>query len=369
MHVVFMGDLARGEQARNVSVTHDLMSPIFRRIGLETRIHTSRINHIHDRAKWFDEWKRSLDSGDTSELDKVDLTNAVVFGFELSSPMIEALNARGVRWVNAYIHPVRFGEDLFFHFEISFPADLSRSFGSETGLFLAANQISQSVDRHAALNDARKTLLILGQDPQDRSVYFDGKFRDLLSYEGEVKSLAEGFDRVLYKPHIAVTEPELDQKILRTFNAEPVDEPNYYRFLAKNRIDLCCAISSSTIHQAKYFGTDAKFLEPRAKKFGPIIDYQRTLSDGAFWAGQFVQMPEAIDTLVKDKVKVRPNLLRSQYTSWGYFSPNPDFSQLETQFAQLRRDVSALHAGLTKLGKRRYLSRLWRGIRGTWRKG
>src|SRR5690606_7186817 len=124
---------------------------------------------------------------------------------------------------------------------------------------------------------------IFGQTPFDRSVYFDGDFRSLGDYFGTLDRLVAGYERVLYKPHPHLTDPDVDALITSRYGAQPCEYSDVYELFVRGNISKACAISSSILEEAPYFAVEAVFLEPRAKRYGPPISYRALIDDPALW--------------------------------------------------------------------------------------
>ena len=325
LEVVFLGDLDRGAQVENIRATYHLFSPVFQSLDVPTQVYFSSRNQKRCVNEWLDDWKSSLVSGTVHpKVRDLDPKSTAVFGFEMSEAMTAALNANGVKWVNACIHPIRFGRDLHFHFEASFDTEFQRYAVPETALFLYANLIKLKGSRHQRKPiDSGRTLLIVGQVPDDRSVFFDGKFMSLLDYEERLRSITSSFDRVLYRPHVNRSDPNLDKQVCDLTNAELAIDLNFYDLLAMERIDACCAISSSTVHEAPYFGVEGIFLEQRARRFGVPIEFGNLLADQQFWSVDFLgkHLPKPRDD--EHVTQTPDNLLRYYYDSWGYMHTAP----------------------------------------------
>ncbi|HEX2966569.1 MAG TPA: hypothetical protein VHO84_12335 [Syntrophorhabdaceae bacterium] len=314
--VMFLGDLYRGNQAENVERIHRLFSPVFRQWDIETFMHISDINRNLVMEEWLEEWRDSLACTRKSDLENCDLRNVSVIGFEMSDIDIRFLNQAEVSWANLAIHPIRFLADLYFEVTTSFTCDLKPHTAGDGLIEFHAN-VLRAKYKLVTQEKYPPTLAIFGQTPNDRSVYFDGGFHDLNDYLPKLDGLTANYERILFRPHPYLTNPEVDELIYERYRAKPCAGANVYEIFVNSGITSACSISSSVIAEASYFGIDAIYLDSRAKIFGPPVDYRLLIDNDEFWSTKFLGQPlssggEAISRAVPE------NYLRSTFGSWGY---------------------------------------------------
>ena len=253
-----------------------------------------------------------------SQLENIDLSNAAVIGFEMSTVDIHYLNQENIPWINLAIHPIRFLDDLYLDVRSSFDYQYSH-LGADLGVIeFCVNSLR---NRYAGYNENQNKLIklaIFGQSPADKSVFFDGNFYSLDSYFSELDALVSEQDEVIYRPHPYATNAKIDDVIFKKYNAIDGSARNVYEMLASGDISTACAISSSVISESQYFGVRSVFLDPRAQKFGPAISYKKLVDESLFW--QRLLDTNSSSQINKISVVVPNNYLRQVFASWGYLT-------------------------------------------------
>jgi glycosyltransferase involved in cell wall biosynthesis len=315
--VVFIGDLCRGDQASNVARIERLFSPVLKQYGVALSTYVTEINRNTVFDEWIESWQRSLSSSCNPALEAVDFEQAAVVGFEIPERDLQYLDQQGVPWVNFAIHPIRFLDDLYFEVSTSFAHNLQEHEAS-IGLMDLCVQALRTRYSADTINHPN-TLAIFGQTPIDKSVYFDGQFHRLDSYLSRLDELVQRHDRVLFKPHPYLTDTEVDRLICERYDATLSTGSDVYELFITAGITTACAISSSVITEAPYFGITAEFLEPRAKRFGPPISYRSLIDDQQFWAEGLLGR-DAVVGVTRISQAVPTNYLRRVFASWGYMT-------------------------------------------------
>lgn len=357
--VVFIGDLNRGEQADNVVRMQRLFSPVLKQLNVASFLHVSEINRCSRLEEWLGAWRQSLDDEQNRELDAADLIGAAVIGFELPGRDLEILTARGIRWVNFEIHPLRFLDDLYFEVRTSFPGGLDRH-SAGAGLVEFCVQSLRSKYPFAAGSRSPDTLAIFGQAPFDRSVYFDGQFHRLDSYLDRLDDLVGRHCRVLYRPHPYMTDANIDRLILQRYSAELSSDRDVYGVLINQGIKTACAISSSIISEVPHFGILGEYLEPRAKRFGPAVSYRALLDDQSFWSEGLLGRGKELAS-ARISVAVPENYLRRVFASWGYVT---DKQLNDERVTAVEKSVNDIHGRLVAVeGGAKMLGEVMAGLR------
>lgn len=337
--VIFLGDPYRGDQAGNIKRLEGLFSPALQQIGVPFTTHISAINTILDPDEWLNEWKSSLESDSSCALETIDFSKAAVIGFEIPEKELRYLEKEEIPWVNVSIHPVRFLDDLYLEVSSSFSYDMEQHAASEGLISFCVNSLRINHAPTTAQNHP-STLAIFGQTPIDKSVYFDGQFHRLDSYLTQLDELAQSHDEIIFKPHPHLTDPNVDQLILERYHATQIETENVYELLANGSINTACAISSSIISEAPYFGITGIFLEPKARRFGSPISYRTLLDDRCFWEEGLLQR-QANDCKNHISRAVPANYLRQVFSSWGYVTEEQSIEKrLQTKQAELMNDIA-----------------------------
>ncbi|MBU1235853.1 MAG: glycosyltransferase [Gammaproteobacteria bacterium] len=323
--VHFIGDVSRAGQAGNIRKLYWLFSPVFKQMDVECLLHISQVNESTDLQENIGAWKASLDGSGVSPLKDLDLEDVAVIAFEAAPRDLDYLTERNVSWVNLAIHPLRFLDDLYFEVTTSFDFDVQPLAASSEWIALCANAIRMK-SAGGISEKHESSLLILGQTPIDKSVWFDGTFKGLNDYVEQIDQLAKDHARVYYRPHPNLTNPVLDEEICCRYGATVVADRDIYGLLCSGNFATVCAISSSVIAEAPWFGLCGELLETRAKRFGPPISYSRLLNAHGFWSSGLLEGECGSDTwAIVDAVPA--NFLRNAFEYWGYVTPEREMRE------------------------------------------
>ncbi len=329
--ILFLGDSYRGDQERAVRRLHDLFAPAVKHYGVLTEICISECNRKSGPKNWMSSWMRSLKKRSTSILKGRKLENAAVIAFELSSLDKKYLDSVGIPWVNFKIHPIRFLDDLYFDVETSFVTDLSE-------LELPDDYIQVRADvmraRYGFIdNQSSRRILIIGQTPIDKSLYFDGVFKKIPDYFDKLDLITQSFSGVDYRPHPYLTDVDVDKLITGRYGAGSCIDADFYRVLSSGHYGAVCGISSSVLHEASYFRLDSIALEKRAITFGRPVSYAALIKHSHLWLSGLIDKP-----LLHRKYDAPPpiteNYLRHVFCSWAYVTKEDEVKELTSQLSQ-----------------------------------
>lgn len=187
--------------------------------------------------------------------------NSLFVGYELSQPTRAVLDRANIPWIDIWLHPVRFADDILFAFRASDPdvqARLDTFSIQEDALFAQADLLKIQNYRGFAKFDARLVdgaAVFAGQMARDKSVLSENGFLGLLDFEEAFVELTRHYPHLYFAPH--PNEPRLGRET-RAFldgfrNVSMTDAPMYH-LMADRRIVGVAAISSSVLEEARYFG-------------------------------------------------------------------------------------------------------------------
>ena len=318
MHkVLFVGDLYRPGQTENILKTCNSFSPVLKEIGIDYEIHVSKHNEKETNSVTFALWEQSLvGNGFKSELSAIDLSDYLVFGFEVSKVDINYLNQEGYDWINLSIHPLRFMDDLYFSLETSMNIDFARNSVSAGFIEMSVKSLRQRYNPSFKKQKTRKKLCILGQRQDDKSVFINNTFKKLQDYTEKLDALVKEFDEVFYKPHPYNDDPLADEFILDRYQIKRLDEEDIYKVFSLEEISSYCAISSSLLYEAKAFGLESIFLDNSPLEFSYPVSYRLLIEDKIFWSEVFKSsISYNLDNL---SLALPDDYLRKVYSKWSY---------------------------------------------------
>lgn len=308
--IIFISDHYRNKQERNVKILFGLISPIFLDLNIKIEI-------LPNSAQDFDEekWVKSLDGIGESTLVDIDLEDTAIIGFEINPIDKTFLDSRAIPWINIEIHPIRFLEDLYFSVTSSFAFDFDLLSCNENQIHFTANTLKlKNLEQKLDIKD--NALIIVGQTPRDKSLYFDHEFKSLLHYIKKLEKLCESHDAIYFRPHPIETDVEVDEAIIKRFGVSILPDMNYYDLLSADQVSTICGISSSSLYEAKYFGKAVTFLEERVKIFAKPISLKSLLECSQLWFDGLLSLDDKQYKM--QKFELYENLCRDLYGYWSY---------------------------------------------------
>ena len=317
MHVAVIGDFDRGDQALNVRKLQSLFAPLLQHCGVECLAFTTQINEEKEISNWLPYWKSAILSNEVNWPSELKLSNLCVIGFEVRKKYLEFLSLNRVPWVNLAIHPLRFLDDLYFDVTTSFEFNLIEGAASEGLILQSASILRQRFPISASKLECSR-LAIIGQTPIDKSVFFEGRFFNLLDYLPKIDKIAKKYKTVIYKPHPLLSDIDVDAKIVERYQAETIGVKDTYEWLIRGEISEICGISSSLIHEAPFFNIKSTFLDKRASSFGPPISYKWLVENTQFWAEGLLGLSKVSRSQTHISSVTPKNFLRNTFGAWGY---------------------------------------------------
>ncbi len=313
-NVLFLGDLCRGEQSNNINNLALIFSPLLKKYEAEYQVHTTLTNNSSLSEEWLDLWSKSLATENTKIFDEFKFSKTLVIGFEMPEWYAKYFDSKNISWVNIRIHPIRFLDDLYFDVKSSINYDLSKHSVNDSFIDFCVQSLRLRYGV-TTRNKSPSTFALFGQTPFDKSVFINGEFKSIENYFQLIDTISKDYDQVVYKPHPYSPDTTLDKKIIDRYHAKVLTNDDTYEVLLNENIDLICAISSSVLYEAPYFGLESYFLEKKSRLFGPPICFLSWLNDSIFWNKIFGNNSQSNIGL---PFPAKPNFLRNVFCSWSY---------------------------------------------------
>lgn len=231
---------------------------------------------------WFDH--RVVAPGAINHLKECGFSSdLILIGYELSRATRIILTQLGVRYVDIWLHPIRFYDDILFGFQ-SNDAEIQRALGQfsvpMSQLYLYADRVKVQTYKGWHRVEAAvppRSALFVGQTLEDKAVCRDGVMLNLLDFKNEFEALGAQYDKVYYSRHPFVKNG--DGRILSYIRscpfAELTEEPAY-RLISHQNIECVSSISSSVVYEAQFFGKKAEFW------FEPVLSFQSPSEDNYY---------------------------------------------------------------------------------------
>lgn len=190
-----------------------------------------------------------------------------LIGYELSDQTRGLLDRAGAAWIDIWMHPIRFLDDLLFGFASSSEAvyEAMKDFHVKDDVFgLYADRLR--IQYGKGFLRRQKSIrpgaaLFIGQTLEDKAICDKGRMLSLLDYKEAFEKAGRDCGHVYYSRHPYQREGDeavLDYVKTRSF-AEITDCPAY-DLLSSGLIKKVLAISSSILDEARYFGLETETL-------------------------------------------------------------------------------------------------------------
>ncbi|WP_143233163.1 hypothetical protein [Aeromonas sp. RU39B] len=207
----------------------------------------------------------------------------LVIGYELSYQTRAILSRAGIKYIDMWLHPIRFMDDNLYSFD-------SNSIDIRHKLFsfnLSDKQYFLSADRFKISNyrgwnkkeneyDAKlidNSALFIGQTLTDKAVCQNGKMLNILDFKDNFKKACLEYAHVYYSRHpmLRGDDSSIVNYINSYDNASIIEIPSYY-LLCSTKIKKVFSISSSVVTEAKFFDKETEYLFQPVVSIGTIED-------------------------------------------------------------------------------------------------
>jgi len=221
--------------------------------------------------------------------------------------------------INLSIHPLRFGDDIFFNFEtndVVLKAKIKKYEVNYDIFYIYADLVKATYLKTTKKNNITdNSLLLVGQTQQDKVIFNGVKYLSLLDYIEDIILLSKKYNSIYFKPHPYSTNNKKLLKSLKKYlpNVKIIYD-NIYHLLSNDNIKHVVALNSSVLYEAKYFHKQVTFL------YKPVYDFKNNDIGiyGDYWSSSF--WSDLLD--IEDKHVVLPfvpNRLRiADNDFWGY---------------------------------------------------
>jgi len=260
-----------------------------------------------------------LAAGSIARLEELFTEQDIVIGFELSEQTRDVLNRVGVTYIDFWLHPVRFYEDILFAFG-SNDAGIAQSLVEfaldERLLELRAKEICLSMVRskqRPSEDIPPRSALFVGQTQYDKALLSGGRMLSLLDYGDDFKALGNRHPKVLYSRHPLVHAGDgSTARFIKSCSFVSRTASPTYALLAEPNIEAVYSISSSVVHEARFFGKQTEYLfQPPIPltgdgRYRPVRDAFLTPQ---FWGGILAQVCD-IRTFSPVDLPLKPSRMR-----------------------------------------------------------
>ena len=239
-----------------------------------------------------------------------------------------ALTAAGVKWIDIWLHPVRFADDILFAIRASdqaIQARVSEFAIADEGLAAQADVLKVQAYRGANRVDTDLvdgSALFIGQTAKDKSVLVRDGFLDVLDFQDEFSSLTSSYPTVYFSRH--PHQPHLPKDIrgfLGKFgNVQETSVPTY-NLLGDPRVAAVASISSSVLEEARYFGKRVHRFHPPPFPLDGAEGYATVMHAPCFshfWATVLGDVATVAETEPAYFIDPKNKLRDALNFTWGY---------------------------------------------------
>ena len=298
----------------------------------------NQVNSSQEGKFFLKQFSPNQDSLDylKSFLDSFDL----IIGYEFSEITKESINSLQIRYIDIWLSPIRFLNDLNFCLhsnDENINKKLSKVRLNSNKIFEKANQIieNRQIDKPEKTSSDLGANLIVTQSLEDKSLVKDSKYLKLTDFKKEIVKICKSFSRNYILKHPNLTDTQF-LRLVEDLDITDLEiiKGNTYEIMSSKNLNHLTSISSSLLEEAKYFGKDTTYL------FQPVIDHRYICINESIYKASFWQ--DILDSSVTSSYTFihHDNYLRNLFGSaWGYHS----FLRSETNMFEYNSVVSFLN--------------------------
>jgi hypothetical protein len=155
-----------------------------------------------------------------------------------------------------------------------------------------------------------------------------------------LEKLCKAHETVYYRPHPIESDPDVDETIKQQLHAQTLPgDIGYYELLSSDAIQTVCGISSSSLHEAPWFGKKALFLEERVKSFSRPVSLASLLNSDDLWFRGLLALGN--EESPKEPFAIPPNTCRDIFGYWSYKTP---FDTMEQKIREIHETTTIAKA-------------------------
>lgn len=264
----------------------------------------------------------------------------LIIGYEMSRQTKAILDTIGAHYVDMWLHPIRFMDDVLFGMTSSIDAvrrELATFNVEPNQMQLYADRIKIQMYKGWYRKEAdvpENSAVFIGQMMNDKSVCLNGRFLSLLDFKERFAEIAAEHSHVYYARHPYLKSG--DEEVLAFVRGLPnvtLTELPTYRLIASPNVRTVFGLSSSVIAEAAMLGKETEYLYEPIFEFGSAsgsgnlhanphlyASIQQDFVSPAFWSrvlGAHFEVDESAPeiTFTDPKDKIRDML--GMYWSYG----------------------------------------------------
>ncbi|MEI0799694.1 hypothetical protein R4Q14_15405, partial [Brachyspira intermedia] len=305
----------------------------------------SKDKNIFDIKKFYDlcgyEYNESnwlkISSGKISELAEryfvESFNNYIIISYHANPLMIKLFKKYDITYIDMFEGSIRFLEDLHFAMRsnnLEIYHNLLKYEFPKENIYMEANRLSAKYksflvnDKYVNLKD--NSLLLCGQVQSDISLLINGEYIKLSDKKDIFSKIVKEYDYLYYKPHPYARNDEENQAFIKEFIDFEICYHNIYSMLSSPSIVGVAALSSGTLHEAKYFNKKVHILSHLyVDYYNDVVDTDKFITlnteyfSPTFWANILNPIIKVNDNIKYFNFNNNTNYMRNNiFAWWGY---------------------------------------------------
>lgn len=210
-------------------------------------------------------------SDDSLNYAKEFLSNfSLIVGYELTRPTIKLLEILGIKYINIWLHPIRYLDDELFYVTSSdakFKDILKSIEVNEDSYFIGAEYARVLINRRHRLNIPESSIVFFGQTSNDKTLRKNEGYFCVSDFADAISSMASRANKFIYAQH-PLRKDKSEREALKYIVGDKLLEvqANGYQLLSNENVELVSSISSSIALEGYFFNKNVVLLR------GPTVD-------------------------------------------------------------------------------------------------
>lgn len=196
----------------------------------------------------------------------------LVIGYELTDLTVTLLEKLNVKYINIWLHPVRFMDDELFLISSNckkIQEKLCKYVISEDSFFVNAKYAQIMINRRHKIVLKPQSCVFFGQTANDKTLRNSQGFISISDYKDNIAYLASIYPQLYYSQHPLRKDDSEFLLLKKYFKDIQKLSANSYQIISNPNVALVTTISSSIGIEAYYFGKNVIFLNK------PTVDIKK----------------------------------------------------------------------------------------------
>ena len=196
----------------------------------------------------------------------------LVIGYELTEATVKLLKSINAKYINIWLHPIRYLDDELFLIESNiqdFRSSIDKYKVSENSFIVNAAYAKSFLNRKYPIKIDKNSCVFFGQTSNDKTLRTRNGYLSVSDYREDLCRLGSLFNTVYYAKHPLRNDNLEFEMIKEIFKKVIVSSYNSYSLISSPDISLVITISSSIGMEAYYFGKNVVYLNK------PTVDIKK----------------------------------------------------------------------------------------------